>query len=221
MTGIGVILDKESDNLHIHLAFFEPGNVHVTGTLSKGGGSFKIDHPLDPEHKYLYHSFVESPDMKNIYDGIAVTGDDGYATVTLPNWFQALNRDFRYQLTVIDEQSGDDFVLAKVTRKIEHNQFVIRTSAPNIEVSWQITGIRQDRFAEANRITVETDKPTDELGTYLHPEAWGKPAELRVPRAQAFPSEGLTPTGESTPNAESKLQLKVDPVRARTENKRQ
>jgi len=194
------------------------GNVEVTGTLSKGGGSFKIDHPLDPEHKYLHHSFVESPDMKNIYDGIAVTGDDGYATVTLPNWFQALNRDFRYQLTVIDEQSSDDFVLAKVTHKIEHNQFVIRTSAPNIEVSWQITGIRQDRFAEANRIPVETDKPADELGTYLHPEAWGKPADLGVPRAQAFPSESLTPTGESTPNAESRLHLTVDPVRARTEN---
>ncbi|HEY3242950.1 MAG TPA: hypothetical protein VGM03_06310, partial [Phycisphaerae bacterium] len=42
------------------------GNVNVTGTLSKGFGTFKIDHPLDPENKYLYHSFVESPDMKNI-----------------------------------------------------------------------------------------------------------------------------------------------------------
>jgi hypothetical protein len=44
------------------------GNLGVTGTVSKGGGSFKIDHPLDPENKYLSHSFVESPDMKNIYD---------------------------------------------------------------------------------------------------------------------------------------------------------
>jgi hypothetical protein len=47
------------------------GNVSVSGSLSKGGGSFKIDHPLDPANKYLYHSFVESPDMKNIYDGVA------------------------------------------------------------------------------------------------------------------------------------------------------
>src|SRR5579863_5210078 len=45
------------------------GNVDVDGNLSKAGGSFKIDHPLDPSNKYLYHSFVESPDMKNIYDG--------------------------------------------------------------------------------------------------------------------------------------------------------
>ena len=51
------------------------GNVDVIGTLSKGGGSFKIDHPLDPANKYLYHSFVESPDMKNMYDGNVTTDD--------------------------------------------------------------------------------------------------------------------------------------------------
>jgi hypothetical protein len=39
------------------------GNVHVAGTLTKTGGAFKIDHPLEPETRYLSHSFVESPDM--------------------------------------------------------------------------------------------------------------------------------------------------------------
>ncbi|MFG0313074.1 MAG: hypothetical protein ACF8LL_02645, partial [Phycisphaerales bacterium] len=42
--------------------YFE-GDVHIDGTLSKSSGSFKIDHPLDPENKYLSHSYVESPDM--------------------------------------------------------------------------------------------------------------------------------------------------------------
>src|SRR5262249_61136694 len=46
------------------------GDVSISGNLSKGGGSFKIDHPLDPENKYLYHSFVESPDMKNIHEHV-------------------------------------------------------------------------------------------------------------------------------------------------------
>ena len=77
------------------------GNTHVTGTLSKSAGSFKIDHPLDPENKTLSHSFVESPDMKNIYDGQVPLDDDGGATVKLPAYFGALNRDFRYQLTAI------------------------------------------------------------------------------------------------------------------------
>jgi hypothetical protein len=71
------------------------GDVNVTGNLSKSGGSFKIDDPLDPANKYLYHSFVESPDMKDMYDGTVTTDVAGNATIQLPKWFQALNRSFR------------------------------------------------------------------------------------------------------------------------------
>jgi len=148
------------------------GKVHVTGTLSKGGGSFKIDHPLDPEHKYLYHSFVESPDMKNVYDGVVITNEEGRAVVELPEWFEALNKDFRYQLTVIGR-----FAQAIVEEKIKNNRFVIRTNMANVEVSWQVTGIRKDPFAEAHRIPVEEVKPPEEQGTYLHPKEWRQPEE--------------------------------------------
>ena len=150
-----------------YAGYFE-GRVHVTSTLSKGGGSFKIDHPLDPENKYLYHSFVESPDMMNVYNGNVTTDAAGEAVVALPDWFEALNRDFRYQLTVIGQ-----FAQAMVARKVEGNRFAIRTDKPGVEVSWQVTGIRKDPFAEKNRIPVEEDKPEAERGTYLHPEAWG------------------------------------------------
>ncbi|MDX2042503.1 MAG: hypothetical protein SF097_14880 [Acidobacteriota bacterium] len=149
------------------------GNVSVTGTLSKGGGSFKIDHPLDPENKYLYHSFVESPDMMNIYNGNIVTDENGVAVVELPEWFETLNRDFRYQLTVIGT-----FAQAIVAQKVSGNHFAIRTSEPGVEVSWQVTGIRQDPWANQNRIPTEELKPKDERGTYLHPEAANKPEEL-------------------------------------------
>jgi len=151
------------------------GRVNITGTLSKGGGSFKIDHPLDPEHKYLYHSFVESPDMKNIYDGVVTTDENGFAEVVLPDWFEALNKDFRYQLTAIDD--SDRFVLAKVVKEIANNRFAIRTNYGNVKVSWQVTGIRKDPFAEAHRIPVEEEKPPEEQGTYLHPLEWGQPEE--------------------------------------------
>lgn len=80
---------------------FYAGNLNVTGKLTKGSGSFKIDHPLDPANKYLSHSFVESPDMMNVYNGNITTDRHGLATITLPDYFEALNRDFRYQLTVI------------------------------------------------------------------------------------------------------------------------
>ena len=155
------------------------GNVQVTGNLSKGGGSFKIDHPLDPENKYLHHSFVESPDMKNIYDGNVTTDANGEATVQLPDWFEALNRDFRYQLTVIGT-----FAQAIVAEKIKGNRFVIKTSAPKVEVSWQVTGIRQDAFANKHRIPVEEAKPERERGYYLHPEAFDRPEERSVNWAQ-------------------------------------
>ncbi|MCA2004413.1 MAG: hypothetical protein LDL01_01335 [Ignavibacterium sp.] len=151
------------------------GNVNVTGTLSKGGGSFKIDHPLDPQNKYLYHSFVESPDMKNVYDGTVVTDASGYATVTLPDWFEALNKDFRYQLTVIG-----DFAQAIIAQEIQNNQFTIRTDKPNVKVSWQVTGIRKDPFAEKNRIPVEEYKQGDDVGKYLYPEAYGQPETMGI-----------------------------------------
>lgn len=137
------------------------GNVRVTGMLTKGGGSFKIDHPLDPKNKYLSHSFVESPDMMNIYNGNITTDARGEATINLPNYFGALNRNFRYQLTVI----GGEFAQAIVSEKIKGNQFKIKTDKPRVEVSWQVTGIRQDKFAEKNRIEVETEKPASERGT--------------------------------------------------------
>lgn len=149
------------------------GNTLVTGTLTKGGGAFKIDHPLEPETKFLSHSFVESPDMMNIYNGNATTDADGYAEIQLPEWFEALNRDFRYQLTVIDEEDADAFTQAKVVKKIASNRFTIRTSRPNTEVSWQVTGIRQDPWANANRIQVEEEKTPEEKGKFLHPQALG------------------------------------------------
>ena len=148
------------------------GRVHITGTLTKGGGSFKIDHPLDPENKYLYHSFVESPDMMNIYNGNVTTDGEGYATVELPEWFEALNRDFRYQLTVIGR-----FAQAIVAKEVEGNRFTIQTSEPNVKVSWQVTGIRQDAFADKHRIPVEEDKPPEEQRSYLHPQEHGRPRE--------------------------------------------
>jgi hypothetical protein len=70
------------------------GNVQINGNLSKSSGSFKIDHPLDPANKYLSHSFVESPDMKNIYDGTVTLDKNGQAAVQMPEYFTVLNQEF-------------------------------------------------------------------------------------------------------------------------------
>ena len=151
------------------------GDVAIAGTITKTSGSFKIDHPLDPSNKYLYHSFVESPDMKNIYDGIAELDAAGEATVELPEWFGALNRDFRYQLTCIG-----GFAPVYIAAKISNNLFRIAGGLPGMEVSWQVTGIRQDQWANAHRIPVEENKSEVERGYYLHPELFGQPAEKAI-----------------------------------------
>ena len=161
-----------------YAAYLE-GNVHVTGTLSKSGGSFKIDHPLDPANKYLLHSFVESPDMKNIYDGVVTLDTDGSATVELPEWFETLNRDFRYQLTCIG-----GFAPVYIAEEIQGNRFKIAGGRTGLKVSWMITGIRQDPWANAHRIPVEQDKPDPERGYYLHPELYGQTAERSTTAAK-------------------------------------
>lgn len=175
------------------------GSLNITGTLTKGSGSFKIDDPLDPADKYLYHSFVESPDMMDIYNGNITTNKHGFAVVVLPSYFQALNRDFRYQLTPIGQ-----FAQVIVAKKIAKNRFVIRTSKPGVEVSWQVTGIRHDAFANAHRIPVEEEKPLQEQGKYLHPELFGAPAEQAVGySAPASPAEVPTPVASTVPTPAS------------------
>ncbi len=143
----GGLAGKFSGNVQI------TGNLAVSGTVSKGGGSFRIDHPLDPEHKYLYHSFVESPDMMNIYNGVVTLSRHGDAVVKLPEWFDALNRDFRYQLTCIG-----GFAPVYVAREVTGNEFKIGGGRPGMKVSWQVTGIRKDAFANEHRIPVEENK---------------------------------------------------------------
>jgi hypothetical protein len=157
-----------------YAGFFE-GDVWVDGNLSKSSGSFKIDHPLDPANKYLYHSFVESPDMMNIYNGNVVLDGSGEAVVELPDWFGALNKDYRYQLTCIG-----GFAPVYIAEEIANNHFKIAGGKAGMKVSWTVTGVRQDAWANAHRIPVEVDKPANERGSYIHPELFGARQERSV-----------------------------------------
>ncbi|MEO8350689.1 MAG: kelch repeat-containing protein [Chthoniobacteraceae bacterium] len=173
------------------------GAVNITGSLFKGGGAFRIDHPLDPANKYLSHSFVESPDMMNIYNGNVTLDGKGEAVVPLPAWFSALNKEFRYQLTCLG-----GFAPVYISEEITGNRFKIAGGKPGLKVSWQVTGIRQDAWANANRIQVEEDKAGMEQGSYLHPELFGQHAEksiewMRNPELMRQTKE--SPEGSSPP----------------------
>jgi len=156
------------------------GNVNVTDTIysisvQSGVSVIQIDHPLDKANKFLSHSSVISPDMKTIYDGISILDDNGEATVQLPDYFQALNEDFRYQLTCIGAYSP-----IYIAGEITNNQFAIAGGKPGAKVSWQVTGIRKDEFAKENRIQVVAEKPVNLMGRFLHPEAFGYDSDLRI-----------------------------------------
>ncbi len=152
------------------------GNVECTGGYTKSFSKNKIDHPLDPENKYLYHSSVESSDMMNVYNGNLILDSNGEGMVDMPEWFDALNKDFRYQLTAIGQPGPNLYV----SEKVKNNQFKIAGGKPGMEVSWQITGIRKDRLAEQHRIVVEEDKPVEERGKYLHPSVYGMDESMGI-----------------------------------------
>lgn len=145
------------------------------GIMTATDKRFRIDHPLDPANKYLNHACVESSERMNIYTGNVTTNGTGDAEVLLPDWFEALNQDFRYQLTVIGQ-----FAQAIVATKIAHNRFTIKTDKPSVEVSWQVTGVRQDAYANAHPMQVEEEKKAKDRGRYLHPTEHGMPERLGI-----------------------------------------
>ncbi len=149
------------------------GNVGVTGDFSVVGvKAFHIDHPLDPANKYLNHFAIESNEVLNAYSGNVITDASGTARVELPAYFEALNTNYRYQLTVLGQ-----FAQAIILQEIQNNSFVIKTDKPSVKVSWQVTGVRSDAYVKAHPMPVEEEKAAVERGHYLTPEVFGQPEE--------------------------------------------
>lgn len=178
-TRFGAASSTPSGETFITGDVFFATSTSIAYSISKGAGSFVIDHVLDPLNKLLYHSFVESPDMKNLYDGVADLDEKGNATIELPKYLLALNKDFRYLGSPMGEAMPDLHVSAEVKKKwfglFGVPVFRIAGGVPNGKISWQITGIRRDPFAQKNPIRVEVEKGPEELvdkGEYLHPELY-------------------------------------------------
>jgi hypothetical protein len=150
-------------------------DLYVDGSIFATNKDFRIDHPLAPADKYLYHASVESSEMMDIYTGNVMTSSQGEAMVVLPGWFEALNGDFRYQLTVIGQ-----FAQAIIAKEISNNRFTIKTDKPNVRVSWQVTAVRHDAAALAHPLQVEVDKSARERGYYIHPDLYGAPEEKGI-----------------------------------------
>jgi hypothetical protein len=170
------------------------GNTTFTGDVAISGmKQFVIDHPLDPDNQFLYHSVVEGPEQFNVYTGNARTDGNGQVVVSLPNYFEAINRDFRYQLTVLG-----GFAQAIVGSPVQNNQFSIRTDKPNVDVSWQVWGIRNDAYARAYPFTAERPKTGVEVGSRFHPEVHNLPSDRSLGNRTNPTSVTNRPSGNST-----------------------
>jgi hypothetical protein len=144
------------------------GAVVVSGNFTATGvKAFTMDHPLDPLNKLLMHAAVESNEVLNAYSGNVTTDGAGKALVALPDYFESINRDFRYQLTVV----GGGFAQAIVSQEVKGNQFEIATNQPNIKVSWEVKGVRSDAHMTKFPFVAVSEKQGALKGQYHDPGA--------------------------------------------------
>jgi len=147
-----------------------PGDLYVGGTKN-----FRIDHPLDPANKFLFHAAIESSEVLNLYSGNVALDASGEAVVKLPDWFEIINKDFRYQLTSIGAPGRDLYIAEEVSG----GRFKIAGGKPGGKVSWQVSGVRNDAWEKAHPMVVEADKGA-QRGQYLTPELYGAPETARM-----------------------------------------
>jgi hypothetical protein len=155
--------------------------VYANGRFGASGTkSFVIDHPQDPENKILAQYCVEGAEPLLSYSGSVRTDSRGYATVVLPDYVSEIGTDWRYQVSVIDEADSDEFVLAKVVKRLEGNRFKVRTSAPNVDVCWRLEGVRNDRWMRQYGAPTELEKSAADRGKYISPELYGNKPERSI-----------------------------------------
>ena len=137
------------------------GAVTVAGSLSKGSGSFKIDHPLESKSDthHLIHSFIEGPQADLIYRG-KVDLVDGSATVNIDTiagmtegTFVALNREVQ---CFTSNESDWDAVKGNVSGNILTIE--CQNTSSTATVSWLVIGERQDPHMYETEWTDENGK---------------------------------------------------------------
>ena len=146
------------------------GNATFLGAVSKGSGSFKIDHPIKPETHHLVHSFVEGPQADNLYRG-KVDLVKGAATVNIDTvagmtegTFVALNREVQCFTT---NETGWTAIKGSVTGNVL--TITAQDNTCTDTISWLVIGERQDQHMydtgwtdDNGKVIVEPLKQSDE-----------------------------------------------------------
>lgn len=162
--------------------------IYSNGALGATGvKTFRIDHPQDPDNKYLRHFSIESDEVLNVYRGTTTFDANGNATINLPTYFSAINRNVSYQLTPIGAYMPL-YVKEKVSK---NNQFVVSGGIAGKEVSWAVYAERNDLYMQKNphQRAVEVDKRDHEKGHYLIPSLYGAGQDKAIFNNQPKPNK--------------------------------
>jgi hypothetical protein len=145
--------------------------------VATGAKAFMIDYPLDPSNKILKHFSMESDEILNVYRGNIVLDGNGEAVVTLPEYFEAINIDFSYNLTAIGAQAN-----VYVKKEITGNTFEIAGGKPGQKISWTVYAQRNDPYVQQHPENTKniTTKEGEWAGKYLTPELYNQPKEMGI-----------------------------------------
>ena len=129
-----------------------------------------MDHPLDPANKTLQHSCLEGPEVLNVYSGSVTLDENGEAIVNLPDYFEAINKDYRYQLTAI----GGAAPSLHIAEEIADNTFKVGGGVAGMKISWEVMGVRNDPYFRDNPYQVVKEKTAAQKGKYFYPQGYGQ-----------------------------------------------
>jgi cytoskeletal protein CcmA (bactofilin family) len=123
------------------------GNVSISGSLSKGSGSFKIPHPLESKRDThnLVHSFLESPQADLIYRG-RVDLVDGVASVNIDTASDMTDGTFVLLCRDVQSFTTNESGWTAVRSSVEGNILTIEAQDNTCtdSISWMVVGERQD-----------------------------------------------------------------------------
>ncbi len=155
--GIYTPHDAGAQNVYVFNNGYILNNLYVadTGYFQNlkvyGYKEFVIPHPYKTD-MHLIHFAIESNEVLNVYRGTVILDNNGEATVYLPDYFDAINTEFSYQLTPI----GAPMPNLHIKQEINHNSFTIGGGAPGMKVSWTVYAKRNDKY-------VREHPPSDEV----------------------------------------------------------
>ncbi|HEX9657338.1 MAG TPA: hypothetical protein VGB89_10555, partial [Bacteroidota bacterium] len=159
--------------------------VYSFGNFGASGlKSFQIDHPVDPKNKYLNHYCAEGAEPLNAYSGNTTLDARGSAIVKLPEYFDQINKDFRYQLTPVGSAAPN----LHIAEEIQNNRFRIAGGNSGQKISWRVEALRNDLWVRQHGAPVDVEKSNEHRGKYLQPELFGQPMELGI-HYSATPNE--------------------------------